>query len=70
MIFLILGLVCAGCVNKNGQMLSLAAGCMEVAPDSAMSILEKWKIYVKSLILSRHFLRYCGYRQDTSVTCR
>ena len=41
MIFLILGLVCAGCVNKNGQMLSLAAGCMEVAPDSAMSILEK-----------------------------
>lgn len=41
MIFLILGLVCAGCVNKNGQMLSLAADCMEVAPDSAMSILEK-----------------------------
>lgn len=40
-ICLILGLICAGCVNKNGQCLSLASACMEVAPDSAMSILEK-----------------------------
>lgn len=40
-ICLILGLICAGCVNKNGQCLSLASACMEVAPDSAMFILGK-----------------------------
>ncbi len=41
LIYLILGLVCAGCVNKNGQYLALASDCMEVSPDSAIAILRK-----------------------------
>lgn len=40
-IYLILGLICAGCVNQNGQYMALASACVEVAPDSAMSILGK-----------------------------
>ena len=41
LIYLILGLVCAGCVNKNGQYLALASDCMEVSLDSAIAILRK-----------------------------
>ena len=40
-LYLILGLICAGCVNKNGQYLALASDCMEVSPDSAIAILRK-----------------------------
>ena len=40
-LYLILGLICAGCVTKNGQYLFLAADCMEVNPDSAIAILGK-----------------------------
>ena len=40
-LYLILGLICAGCVNKNGQYLALASDCMEVSLDSAIAILRK-----------------------------
>ena len=40
-IYLILGVICVGCINKNRQYLSLAAEYMEVSPDSAVAILEK-----------------------------